>query len=126
MLAAIRASVPEVARGISTSLALLSAAPRCAPCSPTLNCPEAQRCPDCVCQGPTRVCPTLECPSVVHWVVIAVCLAFAVGLYVGAKLTCVTAVQGSPVSSPSLSDSELAAEARAQVARVRQRNAGAR
>ena len=54
MLPALRAVLPEFARGISTAIAL-AAVPRCPEqhCQPVF--PEAVRCPDCVCQGALRV-----------------------------------------------------------------------
>ena len=51
---------PELARGVSTALALFSH--RCGDCvcSPQLTCPEVVKCPDCVCQGSSRQCAS--CP----------------------------------------------------------------
>ena len=62
MLAIVRASFPELARGISTSLALFAGSNKCpdCQCSPVLNCPDIPAAPDCVCQGTTRLCPVTE------------------------------------------------------------------
>ena len=57
MLAVLRQAIPELTRGVTTSLALLSA-PSCLACNcaPALTCPENFRCPDCHCSGQTRIC----------------------------------------------------------------------
>ena len=62
MLAVARASIPELARGLSTSIALLAGNQKCpdCQCSPTLNCPDIPASPDCVCSGSTRLCPVTE------------------------------------------------------------------
>ena len=53
--------IPELARGVSTALAVW-ATPGCPACpslscSPSLSCPESTSCPACICQGSERSCP---------------------------------------------------------------------
>ena len=57
---------PELARGISTALAIFSSSNHCpdCTCAPVFTCPESRACPDCVCQGNQRSCPACPtCPS---------------------------------------------------------------
>ena len=57
---------PELARGISTALAIFSSSNSCPDCNcaPVFTCPETRACPDCVCQGNQRSCPACPtCPS---------------------------------------------------------------
>ena len=57
---------PELARGISTALAIFSSSNSCPDCNcaPVFTCPETRACPDCVCQGNQRACPACPtCPS---------------------------------------------------------------
>ena len=55
-----RAVAPELARGVSTAIALRANKEFCAPChcSPTFKCPEFPRLPDCNCLGSSRQCPS--------------------------------------------------------------------
>ena len=79
MLAVLRAQIPEVVRGLTTSLLVRSSTPTCPDlvCSPSLTCPEVHRCPDCICSGTSRSCPELgEAPPslqlVSHLVILVV------------------------------------------------------
>ena len=83
MLAAARAAVPELARGVSTALSL--AAHRCPPCAcnPSLTCGEAPRCPDCVCHGTRRACPPGAGGGVVWWGICGVLFALLLGFAAG-------------------------------------------
>ena len=85
MLAIARSLAPELARGLSTSLALLAnrqACPDCL-CSPTLQCAQLPKPADCVCESNQRLCAVTDsCPDpVVHCVI-----AFLSGVIVGATL----------------------------------------
>ena len=70
---------PELARGLSTALALSSQrCPVCpdSTCAPVVHCAEVHRCPDCVCQGSTRQCEVCEvCERIVgtnYWAFVAI------------------------------------------------------
>ena len=85
MLAVLRAQIPEVVRGLTTSLLLRSSTPTCPDlvCSPTLSCPEVHRCPDCVCSGVSRSCPVApDVSTSTHFVSHVVFLL--VGIVIGA------------------------------------------
>lgn len=135
MLAALRAAVPELARGFSTALTLWSAVSSCpsTTCSPTLHCPELARVPDCVCQGGGR---HIEVTGYSLFTLLQnAFLALIVGLAGGSSLGFLCRVPVSVVSSAASSevvseDSEWSEErykeeARLQVANIRQ-NAGGR
>ena len=82
MLAAFRASVPELARGFSTSLALLTTRQSCPPCvcSPTLNCPDIPRAADCICSAGTRVVDNSDWSLIVGVWVVSLFAVFALGI----------------------------------------------
>ena len=122
MLAIARTVAPEVARGLSTALALLSS-PSCPPCqvdcSPSLHCPEVVHCPDCVCEGSLRHCATTPCHCATSLVVgglaVGGCLLFAIGVWVGYQVRGSAAVVGKPVArtSDSVGVVELSAAGKA-------------
>ena len=66
--------VPELARGVSTALAIW-ATPGCPPCpslscAPSLACPESHSCPACICQGSERACPaSVDAPGALVFLV---------------------------------------------------------
>ena len=75
--------VPELARGVSTALAVWAtpSCPQCPSltCTPSLHCPAATSCPACVCQGSERSCPaSVETPRA---------LIFLLGILCGVILT---------------------------------------
>ena len=75
-----RLVAPELARGLSTSLALWSSQ-SCTPCSPTVNCGTPLPCPDCVCGSTGRVYTSTgwSTASVIAIGAVCIVVSFAVG-----------------------------------------------
>ena len=85
MLAIARSLAPELARGLSTSLALLAnrqACPDCI-CSPSVQCAHLPKPADCICEGNQRQCPATEgCPDqLACWAI-----AFLAGVIIGVAI----------------------------------------
>ena len=80
MLAAIRACIPELSKGISVAVAI-AASPSCpnCECSPQLVCPTV---PSCICSGSERICPQDS------WWPSSVCIGvvLCIGLIIGYNL----------------------------------------
>ena len=111
-------AIPELARGFSTSLALVAARPSPQTCSPVLQCPEVHRCPDCVCQGSQRACPSFDCSywsPFTHGVVVAL-----VAVITLAGVVWSVQVWWSEV--PEVETVDSLSEARRQLAVVRSRH----
>ena len=71
------ASAPEFLRTICTSILIKASTPVCPSCAPQLICSEVAKCPDCICQGEIRSCPSaveVPCPLL---------LTFTLGVSVG-------------------------------------------
>ena len=126
MLPAIRAVLPEIVRGLSTSLALVSSRSHC---EPKLVCPEHARCPDCVCLGEKRqaiVEEVVKDSSWVWWIVVVVC-AYIAGVVSKARYDKAHTAEGRPVIKPevapvdqgSSSEGDWEGEAKQQLARKR-------
>ncbi len=122
MQAAIRSALQEAARGMSTAVVVWAGQqPNHCSCS----CPKQPRCPDCLCQGSTRVC---ERNSVEDYSLVAVCLALAVGVLAGLAASRISSHTwgGAPRAT---GDSRLALalsdEAAEQVRLLKQRRHGA-
>ena len=83
MLATLRLSVPELARGLSTSLALFSTRQVCpaSVCSPTLNCPDIPRAADCICAAGQRVVDTSDWSLIVGLWVASIFAALLLGVF---------------------------------------------
>ena len=58
MQAAVRAALSRIVEGFATAVVVWSGSPTCPACSPTFQCPEQLRCPDCFCNGGARVVKT--------------------------------------------------------------------
>ena len=83
MLAAAVAAIPELARGLSTSLALWSSQRSCPDChcNPTLQCPDVSHLPDSVCQEGLRVHPAaVPAAPLVFYLALVLC-----GIIIGAR-----------------------------------------
>ena len=104
MLAALRASVPELVRGLNIAIAL-AASPRCpdVQCNPVVNVPDAPRCPGCVCQGAVRAAIEEPCPpcSLLYFGWAELILAIVVGGIIGYWARGYQAVKGQPVTASS-------------------------
>ena len=109
------AVLPELARGLSTSLAVFAV--RCPDCKPQFVC-EASRCPDCLCEGNSRQCPQASGSSL--WWLIALLvvglLSFGAGCTSGLLLS-----RRKAAATLAVKDVDLAEEARRQAAVARTR-----
>ena len=82
-----RLVAPELARGLSTTLAIFSSSPKfpdCV-CAPVINFPEIRPCPDCICQGDKRTCPLCPAPQTTDLSFLL--LVWVLGLLTGIAIT---------------------------------------
>ena len=124
----VRSALSELARGFSTALVV-----RASVTTPVCNCscPEFPRLPDCVCSGEIRRCPVeTPCPGVDLWFCAVVgALVFLIGILVG-RWSTGAVVTGRPLGVyprfdlDEENESDLAAEALAQVNLLRNRRNG--